>query len=197
MKNSSFISGIAALILLLLTGCQGTGSASAEQAAALQFVKNPPAGAVIDPGSIEVLQSQPFEGSTYVVLSYERMWNNRDEACLMMTETHHEPLFGWIAGSGAGACAERGSETTNASDPLHLSGGIHSRADQKRPPISHVLGRVNDPAIVKVRVVWKDGQSQEAQVVGSSFVIIRAGGVGMKSAEGLNSENTVVYTIAD
>ncbi len=115
----------------------------------------------------------------------------------MMTETHYGPLTGWIAGSGVGSCTERGNETTDASDPLHLSGGTQSRADQKKPPISHVLGRVNDPAIVKVRVVWKDGQSQEAQVVSSSFVVIRAGGVEMKSAEGLNAENAVVYMIAD
>ncbi len=73
-----FFSDLSLLILLLLTACQGTGSASAEQAAVQQIVKHPAAGEVIDPGSIEVVQSQSFEGSNYVVLSYERMWNNRD-----------------------------------------------------------------------------------------------------------------------
>ncbi len=184
-----------ALPILLLVGCQGSGSASTDEAVTQQILKQPPAGAVIDPASIEVLQTQAFEGSQYVVVSYQRMWNNRDETCLAMLETHYEFLTGWIAGSGGGACTERDRKSTNAGDPIHLSGGTQMRADQKKPDISHVLGKVNDPVITKVRVTWRDGQSQEAEVIKGSFIALRTGRAEISTAQGISSENDVVYEL--
>lgn len=193
-KTKLFYLTAAILSLLFLAGCQGAGSASAGQAAAQSIIKNPPAGAAIDPGSIEVLQSQEFEDSTYVLVSYQRIWNDRNEKCVAMYETHRDVITGWTAGSGAGSCTER-KDLENASGPMHLSGGTHFRKDQNKPDISHVLGRTNTPDIVKVRIVWKDGQSQEARVVNNSFFAIRTGKVELKTAEGFNEKGTKVYEL--
>jgi hypothetical protein len=194
MEKTKLFFITAVLTLLLLAGCQGTGSATAGEAAAQSVIKNPPPGAAVDPGSIQVLQNQVFENSTFVVLSYNRIWNDRNERCVAMYETHRNLLTGWAAGSGAGSCTER-NNSEETSDPMHLSGGTLFRKDQNKPDISHVLGRTSGPEIVKVRLVWKDGQSQEAQVINNSFFAIRTGKVELKTAEGLNENGTKVYEI--
>lgn len=196
MKDRKRLFVLVGLILLLLAGCQGRGSASADQAAVQQILRSPAAGAVVDPTSFQVLQTQTFEGSSYVVLAYNRTWNNRDESCLAMHETHYELLTGWVAGSGAGACSDRRVDSQVVKDPIHLSGGTQIRKDQRKPDISHVLGTINDPAITRVRITWQDGQSQEAEVIKGSFLAIRTGKLELKTAEGFNQDNAVVYVLA-
>jgi hypothetical protein len=196
MKGRKFYFRIVMLTLFLLAGCQGRGSASADQAAVQQILRSPANGAVVDPTSFKVLQTQAFESSSYIVLSYNRTWNNRDETCLAMHETHYELLTGWVAGSGAGACSDRRAEGQAVKDPMHLSGGTQIRKDQQKSDLSHVLGAANDPAITRVRITWQDGQMQEAKVVNGSFLAMRTGKVELKTAEGFNQENALVYVVA-
>lgn len=179
---------IALFALLPIAGCQGGGSASAEQAAVKQIIERVAIDSdeVIDPSTVEVLQSQVFEENTYVVLSYQRIWNQQDQKCLSMMETHFELLRGWVAGSGGGACSDRDPDNGLPDLPIHASSAIHSRKDQNKPDISTVLARINDPQIHAVRIVWEDGQFQDAQVVKGSVFAIRSGHENLISIDVIN-----------
>ncbi len=56
-----------------------------------------------------------------------------------------------------------------------------------------MLGKINDPAITKVRVTWQDGQSQEAEVIKGSFIALRTGRVEIKTAQGISFKNEIIY----
>jgi hypothetical protein len=180
--------------VFLLTGCQGKIGDSAEQAAARQILHPSGDGAVVDPGSIEKIQEQELDNDTYIVLSFARTINSRNEKCLMMYQMHHELFGGWAAGSGSGSCTEIGAADAKSVEPLQLSGGTLHGADQTEPDVSFVLGRVHDDAIVKVIITWKDGLLQETPVIKGSFLAIRSGMVELKSAAGMNAENGVHFT---
>lgn len=179
------------VLAFLLTGCAG-GSSSAEQAAAKYVINMVSDEAVIDPRSIEILQAQPFEDSTYVVLSYRRKYAGNDETCLVLYETHRELFRGWVSTGGGGACATQ--EDESAADVLRFSGGTSFRREQNKPPVSHALGKVSDPAIVKVDITWEDGQVQQAQVVNNSVLAMRTGEAQVRNAVGLDQEDEVIFT---
>ncbi len=193
MRNHRFIIAFI-FALLLLTGCQRAGESSAERAATQQIIRHPADGEILNPNTIEVLQTQVFEEDTFVVVSYQRNWNSRDEDCLMLVETHHELINGWVSGGGSGTCTETEVGVVKSANPMHLSGGTRFRGDQNKTDISHVMVRVNDPAIVRVSITWDDGQMQEGQVVKGIFVAMRAGKEEVKTAAGLNEQNELVYT---
>lgn len=194
MKGSSFqirVSLILFLLASLLAGCGGVGG-SAEKAAADYVINMKSDEAVNDPRSIEILQTQSFEDSTYVVLSYRRKYAGNDETCLVLYETHRELFRGWVSTGGGGACATQEDEA--AADVLRFSGGTSFRREQNKPPVSHALGKVSDPAIVKVDITWEDGQVQQAQVVNNSVLAMRTGEAQVRNAVGLDQEDEVIFT---
>ncbi len=195
MKKVIFVFTLTISLLSLATGCRAGGNLSAEQAVMNMLIAHPGEGVAIDPGSFEVLQTQVFEGSTYVLLAYQRMWKENDEQCLGMYEAKSQLITGWVAGSGGGICTERKLGQGEDNLPMHLSSLTFNRADQKKPDASYAIGKVNDPQIVKVQVVWKDGLAQEAKVIRNSFAVIRSGKAELKSADGLDAGNLARYTI--
>jgi hypothetical protein len=183
------------LSCILFTACQAAGSPSAGQAAAETLLAHPGEGVVVDPDSIAVVQTHALEPSTFVVLAYQRMWNERDEQCLVLYETHYQMFAGWSSSGGAGMCSERKTTGENTGNqPLHVSSGMTNRSGQNQPDFSYVLGKINDPRITKVMVTWDDGQAQEAQVANNTFAAVRTGRVEMKGTDGLNSGNAVIYS---
>ncbi len=196
MRIGTIFAWITALSLLMMAGCQGISSLSADEAAKRQILNRPAVGEVIDPASITALQRQTFEGSTYGVLSYKSVWDGQRQDCLRMIGMRPDLLAGWKLVSSTGSCIQIGTGTANTDQLLEIFSGTDSRADQKKPDISRAFGKVNDNAIVKVRIVWQDGQSQEVQVVNSSYIAIRTGKAQLKTAEGFDSENAVIAKIA-
>jgi hypothetical protein len=196
MKRTFITFAVSILTLSFFTACQAAGKPSAEQAAADMILAHPGEGVVVDPNSITGVQTQALDASTYVVITYQRMWNDRDELCLVLYETSYQMFTGWSSNGGGGMCSERETAGEEAvQQPLHVSTGMTNRSDQNKPDFSYVLGKIYDPQIKTVMVKWKDGQAQEAQVVDNTFTAIRSGRVEMKNTEGMNAGNTVIYTV--
>ena len=183
----------ALLFLLALAGCSASGAASPEAAATQRIAESIEDGVVNDLQSIEALQQQSFGDSVYVVLSYRRMWNNRDETCLVAYETYQQPLRGWFSPGGSGSCTNNRAEPSATG--LKIFGGTQIGQDPGEPDVSFVLGWANDDRIVKVDISWSDGYRQLAEVENGTVLAIREGEAQVKSTVSLTESGEPVDVI--
>lgn len=194
--KKQFVNGLALLLLtVLLHGCMGIEAFSAEDAAIKFGTENMREGAVIDQESIIIRQVREIDESTkYVLFSFDRQMNNRPEHCLMLYETHRNPLGMWYSGSGGGGC---GGPVEGAAEeiPAIDSGGGTSMSSDNPLGTSQAYGVVNDDTIVKVRVTWADGAVFDADLVNSSYLIMRDGQFESTTIEGLDADGAVVERV--
>ncbi len=174
------------LVLALLAGCQDRGEVSPEDAAALQLIRMEQPDVVIDPNSIDFLQSQELDGRVYVLYTYNRNWNGRNQQCLAVTDTYQNLFSGWFAENGSASCPERDLEGVQATGVIDTFGGTFFHQGKQDMEHTFASGRVNQPEIVRVRVAWDDGLAQEAAVEQGAFLAIRSGEASIKAAVGLN-----------
>lgn len=195
MKKQS-VYGLALILLaVLLPGCMGREAFSAEDAAVKFGMENMREGAVIDQKSIVIRQVREMDENTkYVLFSFDRQMNNRPERCMMLYETHRNPLGMWYSGSGGGGCGgpvEGAEEEVPAID----SGGGSSTSSDKPLGTSMAYGLVHDEQIVKVRITWNDGAMFDADLVNSSYLVMRDGQFETTMIEGLDADGAVVERV--
>lgn len=188
---------VLALVLLavLLPGCMGRESFSAEDAAVKFGIENAPGGGVVDQESITVRQVREMDENTkYVLFSFERQTADRPERCMMLYETHRNPFGMWYSGSGGGGC---GGPVEGAAEeiPAIDSGGGTSTSSDNPLGTSQAYGVVNDDTIIKVRVTWADGAVFDADLVNSSYLIMRDGQFETTMIEGLDADGAVVEKV--
>lgn len=191
-----FVRALAILLLaIMLYGCSGEESFSAEDAAVKFGMENMHEGAVIDQESIKIRQVREMDENTkYVLFSFDRQMNNRPERCLMLYETRRNPIGMWVSGSGGGGCGgpvEGAAEEVPAID----SGGGSSTNSDKPLGTSQSYGVVNDDTIVKVRITWNDGAIFDADLVNSSYLVMRDGQFETTMIEGLDTDGAVVERV--
>lgn len=194
--KKQFVYGLALVLLaMLLPGCMGREAFSAEDAAMKFGIENMREGAVVDQETVVIRQVREMDETTkYVLFSFDRQMNNRQERCLMLYETHRNPFGMWYSGSGGGGC---GGPVDGAAEeiPAIDSGGGSSAGSDDPLGTSQAYGIVNDDKIVKVRVTWDDGAIFDADLVNSSYLIMRDGQFQTTMIEGLDADGAVVERV--
>ena len=171
------------IALVLLAGCEAIPALTAQQAVAEYINKGNPDGVDmrIVPDSIEVLQMQPFQGKTLVLVAY----NGTDHAgqtwdCLGAYAAQGG-VSGWRVSGGGGGCSQDSP----------LGGG--SWQGELAVPTSIAYGQV--PQQVKTVVLtWEDGQEQQMPVASSSYLFARAGTITPQLIEGFDKDGRRFWT---
>jgi hypothetical protein len=186
------------VISLLLAACGPAVGAFTPEDAALNDLSNsamrPMEGQIVT-DSVEVRQSVQVENSVFVLLTYQRTIENRQENCRMTYQTERR-LGRWTVGAAGGGCEgfvdSEGSEPPPPSD-LSIGAG-QSSSGPMHPGYSHVEGFVNNLDITQVRVTWEDRLVETVNVVNETFLTARTGQLRYESVEGLNTAGEVVYS---
>lgn len=191
-----FVRALAILLLaIMLYGCSGGEAFSAEDAAVKFGIENMHEGAVIDQESITIRQVREIdENIKYVLFSFQRQTNGRQERCLMLYETRRTPLGFWSSGSGGGGCGGPIAGIEEEIPAIDSGAGISTNSDNPLGT-SQAYGLVNDENIVKVRVTWDDGAIFDADLVNSSYLIMRDGQFETTMIEGLDADGAVVEKV--
>jgi hypothetical protein len=186
------------LAALLLTACQSGGdvAVSAEKAAIDASIRLWQTNAVIDSNSFQIRQKQKIEGVTFVMLSFDRFTEGRDEQCLGLFQAEFRLLAGgWFAGNGGGSCygVAAGEEIPEGLPPVDIGAGTSSSSRPTDPGFSEVNGLVHQDDIRKIRVTWNDGMTQEVDVINDSYLSVRTGSFQHQKIEALDADGNVVY----
>lgn len=184
-------------LLWVLSACSALPGASTPADAALQDMERQAArggeGQLVA-DSTRVRQSVPVEQAVYVMITYQRLIENRQEDCRMTYLTTRRLLQWMVRGAGGGCEGFLTSGTTPEVPPaLSISGGITS-GSTLGSSYSEVDGLVNHSDITHVRVTWNDGLVQTAAVVDQSYLVGRTGEQTYQTVEGLNAAGDVVFS---
>jgi hypothetical protein len=183
------------LLSLIVVGCSPRGGVafSPEQAAvqgAVAMMQNP---GIIDQSSIVVRQTVSINDKTFVMVSYERSIEGRQEKCTSMHEVRKSPFGSWYSGSGGGGCSGQIGGPPEPLAGLEMGGGSSGSSSPTDPGYSYVYGLVHQEDIASARVTWDDETTMEGPVVNGSYIVIRTGTVQYRKVEGLNAEGEVVF----
>jgi hypothetical protein len=171
------------LALALLTAC-----ALSPEEAAIQAVQESQGITRISPGTLQHLQTQPWQDGVMVLVSYQTLVENGQIAeCVSLYEAQRQQL-GWASGGGGGGCWTGGGH----SEPIGIGAGQHS--GNGRPGLSYVYGLVYDERVAAVKVTWDDGQEQQGEVVNGSYLVLRAGAHDYGQIRALDAEGNTIHT---
>jgi hypothetical protein len=189
IKKSKWI--LILLISLILFGCAPffsispqSGHASPE-IAAVQAVLTGHDGTKVIADSMQVLQSFDLDGNISVLMKFQMVNDGLLMDCDYVYETHRR-MFGWVSGGGGGGC----SSGPVGEQQISLGGGS-SIAGARSTSRAH--GIVYDENITSIEVVWDDKLVQWADVINSSFLLVRNGLSHWLQVVGYDKDETVVY----
>ena len=186
-------------LAVLLSGCGRSGMAfTPQQAVVSSIMERTQPGSIVDQSSVQVRQSQELSGHTFVMISYNQTIENRNESCLMMYEVRRSSLGTWVPGSGGGGCQGRiGGGDPAPEQAVEIGSGQSGSSGPDDPGFSNVNGLVHQEGIVKIRITWHDGSTQEVDVINGSYLALRAGEYQMTKVEGLSQDGDVLFTYSN
>jgi len=179
---------------LLLAGCGQSAMAFSPQQAAIRAVtlQHGP-NIVVDQNTIQIRQTVQMDKVTFVALSYRQTDDGKKSDCTMVYGIEQKALAAWAPIGGGGGCTFTEGDQAPPAEPVEFGSGTNGGSNPADPGFSYAYGLVNQDSVVKVRVIWADGQQQEVSVVNSSYLAVRAGEVHAEKVEGLNVNGDLVY----
>jgi hypothetical protein len=180
------------LTILLFSGCIPIAF-SPEAAATREALRQKFPDAVIDPGSLQLLQKLEMNGSNLVLISFEqnRAKSGR-ESCLFLYNVQKTRLGGFMPASSGGSCSN--GILDPAVSPMTSGGNSSSGNGNNDPGYSAANGQVLRDDIEIVQVTWSDDTTQQVDVINKSYIAARTGLFEMKKVEGLSADKRVLYS---
>jgi hypothetical protein len=176
---------------LLFAGCQSLMTFTPEQAAVQNILDyNGGGDFALDPNSIRVMQSQKLQDSVIVLVAFQGTQQGSLQQCLFHYEAHQATIGTWVGGNGGGGCSMAGQDRT----PLEVGMGKIMGTQPGVLSYTEVDGFVNQEDILTVKVTWQDGETQQVEVVNSTYLAARTGSQEIEKIEGLDASGGVVYT---
>jgi hypothetical protein len=171
--------------LLLLAACNVTFS---PEQAVLQSVLDSPSDTQVNPATVRILQTKPWEGGQVAQVAFQEIDpGGQIYQCLYMYELQ-QSVLGWRTGGGGGGCGPVGG----SGEAIGIGAGQHSGVE--RMALSHVDGLVYDPNVRTIEIIWDDGESQQVEVVNGAYLALRAGEHEYTEVRARNAAGEVVYT---
>jgi hypothetical protein len=114
-------------------------------------------------------------------------------ACLFLYEVQKSPVGGWMAAGGGGGCASDRPQDQAIEIGSNISSGDGTA---RRPGFTAVYGEVFDPEVVTVKVTWDDDLEQQADVIQSSYLIVRPahGKARYETVTALDADGNEIFT---
>jgi hypothetical protein len=168
----------------LLVGCGPFFNFSPESAAVQAVMTGHPGDQVLS-DTITVLQKQEHPGAVVVMLKYQMVNEGLLFSCDYVYEVQKR-VFGWTPAGGGGGCSSGPTDDQQIS----LSGGTRSSGAESS---SQTYGLVYDPEITSIEVEWDDGMLQRADVINSSYLLVRKGQNHWTRVSGYDSNEEMVY----
>lgn len=194
MQRTRSIVILSSLLVVLLAGCAPNTSFSPQQAVIQHVINMEPPGSVVDSTSVKVHQTIQINGMTMVVLSFNRVMDNRKEQCLYVMEASRSSLGMWRSGSGGGGCGEPvHPEDVDQLPPLMMIGAGMSGGDPMDPGLSHANGFVTWDTVEKVIIIWSDNTIQEATVENGTYFAARVGQFNMLNLQAIDEKGEVIF----
>ena len=184
---------LGALLVVLLAGCAGMPAFTPERAALQQVLGNSLTHDKINPNTLAVLQTQNYQEYVMVLVAFQEMDRSGQLSdCLFMYEIRKMSL-GWVPGSGGGSCGPAGEPSNGPDAPISVAGG--NASSTQGPSYTEVRGMVYHPEVTQIEVTWEDGETQQVDVVNSSYLAIRDGSQHRDTmVKALNASGEVLYT---
>lgn len=187
--------GTTALLALtiLISGCAGAAF-SPETVAVNGLRNNPLPNFVLEPNSVQALQSISLPNATFVLLSYAGKTKDTGESqtCLWTYQIQRNFLGALQGGSGGGSCAVEPSDPNET--PISITWGQGTVGGPVNSSYSDVSGKVFRGDVRQIRVTWSDGMVQPLSVIQKSYMSVRAGMFEMQQIDVFDPEMKLVYT---
>jgi hypothetical protein len=146
----------------------------------------------IDMNTVKAIHKVKIKDLILVLVQYNRSRINGDiELCEMVVETEKTLLNQWESRSGAGLCHEVNDSSNSIPITIVSNYGTSTLLNRG---YSAAFGYLRDAQITRVMVTWDDGQVQQAEVKGSTYMAVREGGFSLRKIDTLNNQNEIVYT---
>jgi hypothetical protein len=175
-------------ISMFLTGCQPLLSFSPDRAAVQEIVLNSPPMIEVHRDTIRVLQLQEFNSGIMVLATYlATAEGGQMSECLALFYAE-KAVDAWVAHSRGSSCWP--AELVDQEDPIQVLHGQSRSGDQRS---SDASGLVYDPEIKTIQLFWKDGESQDLEVVKGSFLSAREGLHELQSVNAINESGKLVF----
>jgi hypothetical protein len=144
-----------------LVACGSLLTFTPEEAAVRDITERGSSRLGVDPTTVRVLQVQPWQESTAVLLFYTvNLEVEEEDDCLRLTTVQRVGLD-WRTQRVATACMEA---DTWALRPLEVV-----------TDSNHVMGLVTAEGAVQVEVEWDDGETQQVEIINGSFLALTEG----------------------
>ncbi len=177
------------------SGCQlWKGAASPEEAVLQQASRSMGPQVKILTETIQLRQTQSFIDLTFLLLSYDRIYENRREPCLVMYEVYQNPTGTWATATGNVFCQVE-SDASVPGHPLDVNGALEKSPGPGTAGMSYATGLVHREEIKKILVTWSDGNSQIVDVIEGTYLAFNASAFPFNSVQGLGANDEVLYTI--
>lgn len=194
MHKPLFKTILLGLLIFLLAGCGANSSFNPQQAAIQQAVNMDTSGGSVDSTTVKVHQTLEVNGKTLVMLSFNRMVDQRAEQCLYVMEPHRTGIGTWGFGSGGGGCQDLSQpDNTQEVPALTMIGAGTSSDGQLDPGLSHVNGFVSSDKVKKVIVTWKDNSAQDAVIENGTYFAARIGQFEMSNVQAIDENGQILF----
>lgn len=194
MHKPLFKTILLGLLIFLLAGCGANSSFNPQQAAIQQAVNMDSSGGSVDSTTVKVHQTLEVNGKTLVMLSFNRMVDQRAEQCLYVMEPHRTGIGTWGFGSGGGGCQDLAQpDNTQEVPALTMIGAGTSSDGQLDPGLSHVNGFVSSDKVKKVIVTWKDNSAQDAVIENGTYFAARIGQFEMSNVQAIDENGQILF----
>ena len=124
---------------------------------------------VINPDSVKVAQSQPWQDSVAVLLTFNGTEEGFGQVDCLSLYTVTKERSTWSPHREGTGCWPAGG----AGEVIQMHIGQRSGTDL--PGVSHLAGLVYDARVVAVEAHWGDGLVEKIEVIDGTFLQIRAG----------------------
>ncbi|QRN84230.1 hypothetical protein JR338_05680 [Chloroflexota bacterium] len=165
---------------------------SPEEIATRYIQENREDGFTVTIDSVKSIQTIEHNDAALILVQYDgERQGVGQEKCEVVLEVKHNSIAGWKINNGAGLCHEINNSENPAPITVVSSWGYSSLFGDR---YSTVFGYVCDPQIVKVAVMWDDGQEQAVEVYMSTYFIVRNGESHMTTITAYDAQGEIVFT---